>query len=142
MKTPKPFNSGKWTVARKRSFVMSALRKAQWPVKYEALKLSRCGKMINPATGKPCNAHLCPICNERHIEANMAIDHIEPIIPITGHDSYDNIIDRLLCELDGFQVICKPCHKLKTDIENQARREHKKKVKDKAAGRDKDLFPL
>ena len=72
----------------------------------------------------------------------MAIDHIEPIIPITGHDSYDNIIDRLLCELDGFQVICKPCHKLKTDIENQDRREHKKKAKDKAAGRDKDLFPL
>lgn len=140
MKPPKPYNSGKWTTARKRSFVMSALRKAQWPVKYEALKLSRCGKMINPATGKPCNAHLCPICNQQHIEANMAIDHIEPIIPITGHDSYDAIIDRLLCELDGYQVICKPCHKEKSNGENKMRREHKKRLKAIESGKDADLF--
>ena len=70
----------------------------------------------------------------------MAIDHVQPIIPITGHDSYDSIIERLLCELDGFQVICKPCHKIKTNSENTARREHKKKAKDVEQGRDKDLF--
>lgn len=138
--TVKPYNSGQWSEARYRSFIMSALRKAHWPVKYEALKLSRDGKMINPDTGKKCNAHTCPICKERNIESNMAIDHVQPIIPVTGHDSYDSIIERLLCELDGFQVICKDCHQEKSNLENQARREHKKKAKAIASGKDAQLF--
>lgn len=45
---------------------------------------------------------------------NVLVDHIIPIVPTTGFDSWDNVIDRLFCDVDGFQVLCKACHDAKT----------------------------
>jgi hypothetical protein len=49
-----PYNGGTWTKARMRSFVMSALRRAQWPVKFRAIKKAYVKDGINPATGRKC----------------------------------------------------------------------------------------
>jgi len=56
----------------------------------------------------------------------MQADHINPVIPLTGFDSWDGAIKRLYCEKDGFQPICKACHKTKTLSENQQRKALKK----------------
>ena len=126
-KTPKPFNNGTWTVARKRSFIMSALRRAQWPIKYLCIRNAFVKDGINPATGRKCKLHKCEACGELFPAKDMRADHIDPIIPVTGFDSWDEVIDRLFCELDGFQAICVGCHKIKTDAENKERRENKKR---------------
>lgn len=46
------------------------------------------------------------------------MDHIEPVVPESGWDSWDGYIERLFCNEDGYQVICKSCHKKKTASEN------------------------
>ena len=66
---------------------------------------------INPATGKPCKLHRCPLCKKLHPKGMMQADHTIPVIPLSGFDSWDGVISRLYCEMDGFQPICKPCHK-------------------------------
>jgi hypothetical protein len=56
----------------------------------------------------------------------MQADHIDPVIPLTGFDSWDGVIKRLYCEADGFQALCKACHKVKTKEEADERRRIKK----------------
>lgn len=131
MTVVKPYNCGRWTEARRRSFIMSALRRAAWPVKYEAKKLSALpDKIVNPASGRKCLAYRCADCGGAFIDKHISIDHIAPVVPVTGHDSWDGVIERLMCEIDGFQVLCHGCHKVKTEIENVERARNKKEKKD------------
>lgn len=126
----KPFNSGQWTEARKRAFITSALRRASWPVKYECLKVAKLShKIVNPLSGRKCDAYTCAECGGEFIAKEMRADHIVPIVPVTGFDSWDELIERLFCELSGFQAICIGCHKIKTAEENAQRKENKKNDK-------------
>ena len=43
---------------------MSALRRAQWPVKYEAIRSAFVRDGVNPATGRKCKLHKCSDCGE------------------------------------------------------------------------------
>jgi len=54
------------------------------------------------------------------------VDHIDPVIPINGFETWDEVINRLFCEVEGYQAICKTCHDDKTKKENDKRRAIKK----------------
>jgi len=125
IKPNKTRNGGQWTDARYHSFVMSALRRAQWPQKYASIATAFVKDGMNPKTGKPCKLHRCPECKELFPKGKMHADHVVPIVPLTGFDSWDNVIERLYCEKAGFQPLCKICHSAKTKIENKQRRENK-----------------
>lgn len=59
-------------------------------------------------------------------------DHVVPVIdPKTGFKDWDTYIERLFCRGPGMaiQVLCKPCHKTKTDEENVVRRAPKRRKK-------------
>jgi len=56
----------------------------------------------------------------------MRADHITPIVPVTGFDTWDSTIDRLFCEAEGLQALCVDCHAVKTKAENEERRENKR----------------
>ena len=126
LKVEKPYNSGQWTKARYRSFIMSALRRAQWPVKYEAIRSAFVRDGVNPATGRKCKLHKCSACGELFPAKDMRADHIDPIVPVTGFDNWDALIARLFCEISGFQAICVECHAVKTKAENAERKKNKK----------------
>ena len=126
LKVEKPYNSGQWTKARYRSFIMSALRRAQWPVKYEAIRSAFVRDGVNPATGRKCKLHKCSACGELFPAKDMRADHIDPIVPVTGFDNWDSLIARLFCEIGGFQAICVECHAVKTKAENAERKKNKK----------------
>jgi len=50
----------------------------------------------------------------------VAVDHIDPIVdPAVGFASFDEWIDRCFVEVEGYQVLCKPCHTLKTNVEKE-----------------------
>lgn len=118
-------NSGEWTDAKFRSFITSALRAAsrRWPPKYKALKQAFVGRKINAKTGKLAMHYQCITCNNVFIAADVQIDHINPVVdPKSGFISWDVYIDRMFCEIDGLQVMCKPCHKEKTALEKLERR--------------------
>ena len=121
----KPYNSGQWTEARRRSFIMSALRSARWPVKYEALRAACVGIHENKKTGRKAKHYTCSDCGGTFPAKEVQVDHIAPIVPVTGFDSYDATVDRLFCEVDGFQVMCKLCHAVKTKEENATRRSNR-----------------
>lgn len=118
----KPYNSGQWTEARRRSFIMSALRRAAWPVKYECIRNAYECSQKNPKTGRMNKMYKCAECGELFPQKSMAADHINPVVPITGFDSWGAVIDRLYCEIDGLQALCKECHSVKTKQENKERK--------------------
>lgn len=127
----KPFNGGQWTQARMKSFVMSALRRAKWPVKYRAIGMAYEGKGKNPATGRVCKLHRCQSCSEVYPAGEMQADHIEPVVPVDGQwgkttswlgVNWNELLPRLWCELDNYQAICHDCHTVKTQAETEQRR--------------------
>ena len=54
---------------------MSALRRAQWPVKYEAIRSAFVRDGVNPATGRKCKLHKCSVCGELFPAKDMRADH-------------------------------------------------------------------
>lgn len=118
-------NGGEWTEARFRSFVTSALRAAsrRWPPKYKALKEAFVGKKVNAKTGKMAMHYKCAACRKQFVAADVQVDHIDPVVdPKKGFVSWDVFIERMFVEIEKLQVLCKPCHKTKTDDEKLKRK--------------------
>lgn len=118
----RPFNGGAWTKARMTSFIKSALRGARWPQKYEAIKKAYVKDGINPATGRKCKLHRCAHCKGEFPKSGVHADHIIPVVGPEGFQSWDVYIERLYCEVSGFRVLCKNCHKAVTRKEQEERR--------------------
>lgn len=99
--------------------IISILRRAslRWGARFNAINNSRVER------GK----YKCSKCKKLFKRPETQVDHTIPVIPITGFDSWDELIPRLFCSEKGFKVMCKPCHKAKSTKENKLRAEHKKK---------------
>lgn len=123
----KPYNNGTWTEARMNSFVKSALRSAsqRWPAKYQVLNEAKLGKRINQKTGRFAEHYLCAACREAFPLKEVQVNHIVPVVPVSGFDSWDATIKRLFCEKEGMEVLCIPCHKSVTLKENEQRKTSK-----------------
>lgn len=123
----KPYNSGTWTDARFRGFIKSALRAAsmRWGPRNECKKRAKVGygkyRCDNCGTVGP--ATLPPPKGKKKRINNAIVDHINPVVPTTGWTSWDDIIQRMFCEVDGFQLLCHKCHTEKTEQERNERRE-------------------
>ena len=117
-KIEKPRNNGRWTEARFRSFVTSALRGAfrRWPVKFDVLKAASTGRKLNPKSGREANHYRCGDCGVDFPQKQVQVDHIEPI---SDWSDWGKAIERLFCETDNLQVLCKPCHKVKSAAERK-----------------------
>lgn len=64
----------------------------------------------------------CAKCEKAFDRQAVQVDHISPVVPVTGFDTWDGYISRLFCPSEGLQILCKPCHKKKSAIENKERR--------------------
>lgn len=128
MKPAKPYNGGTWTSARFASFIKSALRAAsrKWPQKHQALKDACVGKRLNKATGKDIFHYKCAACSKLFKGVDVQVDHIDPVVSVEhGFIGWDVYIERMFCEADGYQVLCKTCHSIKTANERKARKENR-----------------
>ena len=118
-------NGGEWTDARFRSFVTSALRAAsrRWPPKFKALKEAFVGRKTNKKTGKLAMHYKCAKCKKHFVATDVQVDHVLPVVdPKVGFVGWDSFIDRIFCEIENLQVLCKPCHKVKTEEEKAERK--------------------
>jgi len=117
--------SGQWTEARYKSFVKSLLRQGtrKWGPIQEVTKAARVAR----------GEYLCAGCKEvvtkttldpetRKRVNNVHVDHIEPVVPVTGWESWDSCIENMFCEKDNLQVLCSKCHKEVTAAENAQRK--------------------
>lgn len=74
----------------------------------------------------------CEKCGEVTPEWQLEVDHISPVVPL--HLSLKDLtllelVDRIWCPEDNFQILCLRCHELKTTDEGKIRTEHKRKKK-------------
>jgi 5-methylcytosine-specific restriction endonuclease McrA len=117
-------NAGNWTEARYRTFVRSALRAAfrKWPPKFAVLKSATTERKTNPKSGKLAMHYRCAVCSLDFPAKDVQVDHIKPIVSVSaGFKTWDDFIDKLFCEAKNLQVLCKPCHKVKTGKERKKR---------------------
>ena len=123
------YNNGEWTVARYTAFVKGGLRSAsqRWPPKYKVLSRAFVGSRINPKSGRLAKHYQCSNCKDAFPAKDVEVNHIIPVIPVAGFDSWDGVIERLFCEQEGLEVLCKPCHKEITKQENAERKEQRTK---------------
>lgn len=102
------------------TFLKGILRRASfhWRARTEAMTAARIER------GK----YKCAMCSGLFGPKEVALDHIKPVVdPKTGFTTWDSYIENLFCEADGFQVICHPCHEVKTFLEDQMREHYKTK---------------
>lgn len=116
-----------WTESKFQSFIKSTLRKGttRWPPKYEVLNAAKRGKQVNTQTGRTAEHYECNLCHHSFPAKLVVVDHIDPVVPLTGFTSWDDVIRRMFCDAVGLQVLCKECHKIKTKEENAQRKLYK-----------------
>jgi hypothetical protein len=54
------------------------------------------------------------MCKGWFPQKEVEVDHIVPVGSLLSFEDIGGFVERLLCELDGFVVLCKQCHKVKT----------------------------
>ncbi len=107
-------NGNQWSEARYFGFIRSTLRSGftRWGPKHQAKKDAKVAY----------NSYQCAACNELFTNKEVEVDHIVPAGSLKTFDDLPEFVERMFCEADGFQVLCKPCHQLKTNAERAARK--------------------
>ena len=87
-------------------------------------------KKDGTAAKKPRVEYSCSNCDEYFMKKDVQVDHTVPVIsPEKGFETWDIFVERLFCGADNLAVLCKPCHKVKTDEEKAIRAIYRKKAK-------------
>lgn len=118
---PKTRCSGQWTEARFNSFIKSLLRSGtrRWAPIQEVKKEARVARGLYEC--KECKQHVAPTYRDgKNRKQNIFVDHIIPIVdPATGFTNWDDCIQRMFCEKDNLQLLCKDCHDVKSEKEKE-----------------------
>ncbi|MFZ2190079.1 MAG: HNH endonuclease signature motif containing protein [Candidatus Magasanikiibacteriota bacterium] len=114
-----------WSPARKKAFIVSVLRSGtqRYPPKYLTLNEAKTEKKINKKSGRLAQHFQCAECLGDFPAKDIQCDHINPVVdPKQGFVSWDVYIERLYCEKENFQILCKPCHLIKSQQEKKDRK--------------------
>ncbi len=117
--------------------IMSCIRKAfahYSPKYYEVWERSRVEedtfKKDGDVSAKKAVFRVCNVCGKKVKNDQADVDHIHPVIPVgkTRHDlSWDEVVNRIDCDIENLQVICDDCHSEKTKAERKLRSSKNKK---------------
>lgn len=121
---PKTRCSGRWTEAKYKSFIKNQLRGAtrKWAPISDCLSEARTRRGFYLCNG--CKKEVTATVKEgRKRVKNVFVDHEPPVIdPELGFTTWDDCIERMFCEVDSLQVLCKSCHDKVTLEETGARK--------------------
>jgi 5-methylcytosine-specific restriction endonuclease McrA len=104
-------------------FLIPVLRRAtyRWKDREEAKKAARVERGL----------YKCAGCSELFGPNDVVIDHIDPVVSIEeGFIDWNAYVTRMFPEQDGFQILCNPCHDLKTSLEDNLRTSARQKRKE------------
>lgn len=115
-RVPRTRAGGTWTEARYWTFIRSNLRKMwiKWPVRYKVLEKARRPKPKNKK-GRHKWEYKCVVCKKWFLNPDVEVDHITECGKLTSFEDLPQFVSTLLCEEDNLQVICKQCHRKKTN---------------------------
>jgi hypothetical protein len=121
-------NGGTMTESQYFSKIRSILRSGfrYWkPMQLALEKASRPSQSLNKRIKKE---YQCAKCKKWYKRADVEIDHKQECGSLSNYEDIVPFIQRLTKEnIDAYQILCKPCHKLKTE----AFRQSKKKTNEK-----------
>lgn len=107
--------SKEFKLPNRNTWVKTVLRRAslRWPGRNECFKRARVARGL----------YKCAMCLSEKFKSNQVhLDHIDPVIDISvGFNGWDDYINRLLPDVEGFQVLCVNCHEIKTALEDSMR---------------------
>lgn len=116
---------GRWTEAAYNSFIKNQLRQAtrKWGPINDCLKNARVKRGLYKCAD--CGEHVPPTLKVGGKRArNVFVDHEPAVIdPEKGFTTWDDCIERMFCELESLQLLCKSCHDKITAEETRVRAE-------------------
>ena len=123
-RVPRTRAGNTWTEARFWGFIRSLLRQgwSRYPVKFQ---VQRAARRDYKGPGRNKYQYQCAACSGWHFGTNVQVDHINPAGELRCFADLPGFCERLFCEADNLQVLCKPCHQLKTTEERNERRSRK-----------------
>ena len=117
---PRTYAGKTWTKARYFQFIRSALRQAfqRYPVKQKVKNANRIAII-----GKRHKwIYTCAQCDHEFMDKEIQVDHITPAGSLNDFDDLPGFVKRLYCEPEDMQILCKPCHAIKTAAERKNRK--------------------
>lgn len=122
------------------AYIKNAVRNMsyKYPSRTDALKAVRIPRPDNWPNKRVKWIVPCVACKGYFQQSDTQCDHIEPVIPVTGwptapkSDLYESsdqdkdmnvLIYRTFVPASKLQIMCKPCHSLKSNVENESRRQ-------------------
>jgi hypothetical protein len=106
----------------KLDFAVNAIRRSSylWDARTEAKNAARIRR----------GYYTCAFCKGETRAKDMNLDHIVPVKDVRGINlSLDEIVDRILADPGGWQLLCLVCHKHKSNLENKCRAEIEASIK-------------
>lgn len=100
----------------------------RWPPKFTVLKNAQTGIKKNKSSGRDAMHYRCAKCKKDFPRTKVQVDHIKSVAKQAedASSSYSKeehywtaYIDAMFCDEKGMQILCKPCHKKKTNKERK-----------------------
>ena len=111
-RVPRTHAGETWTKAQYWSFIRSSLRRAfsRYPVKFQVKTAAR-----RAVKGKRHRwEYQCALCEDWFQDKEVEVDHDPPCGSLKDYSDLAGFVERMFCEADSLQVVCKKCHKAKT----------------------------
>ena len=111
----KPHANNTWSRARFFSFIRSNLRllSRKWPPLHAAKLDAR--RDSQSANKRLKYEYQCAQCKEWFAGKYVQVDHIVACGSLKCWEDLTPFVQRLLCEKEGFRVLCVECHKKRTN---------------------------
>lgn len=113
------------------TFAKGAMRRASlsWP------PISECRRLARRERGK----YQCAMCKELFSAKECQVDHRNPVVDIIkGWESWDVYIDRLFCDVENLDLLCKNCHESKSAMEVMMRKHARAKRKEEGEDNEEE----
>lgn len=117
IRVPRTRNNQTMTEAAFWSWIRSSLRSRSryWKPVAEARK--RAKRVYRGPNKRRKWEYECAHCKGRFQDKEVSVDHIIPAGSLKCAADLPGFVERLFCEVDGLQVLCKTCHDKKTKQE-------------------------
>lgn len=105
------------------SGILSCMRRTftRSPIVREALQAAQHPTEKGPKGGRRI---ICSMCGGSFGASSIEVDHIEPVIPFdrkAQEMDWNEIAERLFCDVSGLRCLCKDCHEKVTNEQKRQR---------------------
>ena len=123
--TERPFNAGTQTKAAFFGMLKNALRRLSMYWKPIALCKLNARRAYKGPNKRRKWEYQCAECKNYFPGEKISVDHIIPVGSLGSFEDIEGVVKRLFVEVDQLQCLCSGCHDIKSQKENNERRNAK-----------------